>query len=676
MNVENQTAVADKRVSIEKALGFLKRNRPLRAEEACRDYLLRHPGCADHMRLLGQALMRQGRAAEAEEQLRFALTIDPEFPQLYEDLGSALALQSKFDEAIPAFEKAIELQPALPLAERKLGQALVAAGRGGEADAAFRDYVDKDPDRAAIFKGIELQRAGDVDAAVSLFREVLKRNPKNVNALRHLAICYWHGKKRHEDAEALLRQATQLADDFFGAWLTLAALLMDMSKYVDAIAAYEKATSLDPSSAEAWAGLGNANGRAMYPEKAAQAFERSLELSDSEPNVLAAYAWELKTIGDQESALKAYRRAVEVRPSFGPAYWSMANLKIFNFEEHEIEEMLRQVDRDDLTDVEDIHFRFALGKAMEDRKDYDRAWHFYHTGNQRQRQTVEYEPMEFERRQNAIRAVFSRELLEARASAGYEAPDPIFIVGLPRSGSTLVEQILASHSQVEGTAELPIMGRITESIGRYRTDEIRYPEAVPDLRDKDLRAYGRQYIKESRRYRSTDRPFFTDKLPNNFPMLGFARLVLPNARFINTRRHPLDSCLGAYKQLFGRGQNFTYDMVDLAHYYQQYHATMQHWHEVMPCRILDVHYEETVTDLEGQVRRILEHCGLPFEEGCLRYYETDRAVKTASSEQVRQPIYTSALGKWRHYEEHIDLWKQQLGYIVDELPEASRDAGL
>jgi len=260
--------------------------------------------------------------------------------------------------------------------------------------------------------------------------------------------------------------------------------------------------------------------------------------------------------------------------------------------------------------------------------------------------------------------------------SGVNSERPVFVVGMPRSGTTLAEQILASHSQVEGTAELPVIGRITESIGRYRADGVRYPEAVRELRDKDLRAYGRQYINETRRYRSTDKPLFTDKLPNNFPMLGFVRLILPNAKFINARRHPFDTCLGNYKQLFGRGQNFTYDMLDLAHYYQQYVATMQHWHEVMPGQVLDVHYEETVTDLEGQVRRILDHCGLPFEESCLHYYETDRAVKTASSEQVRQPIYTSALGKWRRYDKHLDVWKKQLGHIVEQLPEASKNAGL
>jgi len=667
---------AEKEPSIRRALDFLRNRRPLRTEEICRDYLFEHPGCTDHMRLLAHALLKQNRVAEAEEQLRFALSLEPDFPQLHEDLGSALAVQSRFEEAIPEFERALELQPALPLVRKKLGQALVAVGRGSEADEAFRDYIEQDPERAEIIRGMELHQAGETDEAINVFREVLRSNPDNVNGMRQLALLLWHDRKRHDDAEALLRRATQRAPDFAAGWLSLGALLMDMNRYVDAIDAYRKATELGPTEAQAWAGLGNAYGRAMYPEKAVAAYEKALAINQKAPALLASYAWELKTIGKQSKALEAYRRAVQVKPSFGQAYWSMANLKVFSFEDREIDAMLEQVERDDLTDVEDVHFRFALGKAMEDNKDYDRAWHYYHTGNQRQRSMVEYDPLEFERRQTAIKEVFDGDLLAQRAGVGYDAPDPIFIVGLPRSGSTLIEQILASHSQVEGTAELPLLGKITESIGRYRTDGVRYPDAVRDLRDKDLRAYGQQYIKESARYRSTDKPLFTDKLPNNFPMIGFAQLILPNARFINARRHPFDSCLGAYKQLFGAGQHFTYDMLDLAHYYQQYDSMIKHWHAVLPGKVLDVHYEETVTDLEGQVRRILEHCGLAFEENCVRFHETRRAVKTASSEQVRQPIYTSALGKWRRYERHLDLWKEHLGYIVDELPPVSRDAGL
>ncbi len=668
--------LAEKDASIEKSLDFLRRDRPLRAEEVCRDYLSKHPGCADHLRLLGTSLMKQSRATEAEQQLRFALTIDPNFPQLYEDIGSALAMQSKFEESIPMFEKAIQLQPALPLAQKKLGRALVAAGRGDEADEAFKDYLAQDPERAAIVKGSELQREGKSAEAIEIFSDILRKNPNSVNALRHLAVAYWQGSKRMDDAHALLRRATEIAPDYTGAWLTMGALFMQMNKYVEAIDAFAKAAELEPRNAEAWVGLGSANSRAMYPEKAIVAYEKALELNDNSPQTLSSYAWDLKTIGDQGAALSAYRRAIKSKPSFGPAYWSMANLKIFKFADEEIEAMLKQVESAELSEVEDVHFRFALGKAMEDKRDYEKAWHYYHTGNQRQRMLVEHEPLELEKRFTAIKSVFNETFIQERAGAGFDAPDVIFIVGLPRSGSTLVEQILASHSQVEGTSELPILGRIAESIGLYRTDGVHYPEAAGELRDKDFRGYGKQYIDDSRRHRLTDKPLFTDKLPNNFPSMGLAHLIMPNAKIINARRHPFDSCLGGYKQLFGAGQNFTYDMLDLAHYYQQYDAMMKHWHAVMPGKVLNVHYEVTVTDLEGQVRRILEHCGLPFEESCLRFHETERAVKTASSEQVRQPIYTGALGKWRRYEDHLELWQDQLGYIVDELPEVSKTAGL
>ena len=675
-SADKKDPMAAKAASINLAIGFIKRKRPLRAEEVCRDYLDKNPGCTDHLRLLSHALMKQNRLEEAESQLRFALSLDPDFPQLHEDLGSALAMQSRFEEAIPEFERAIQLQPALALAHKKLGKALIAVGRGAEAEVALKSYIDADPERVTIVEGVELQKDGDIEAAANKFLEVLKRNPNSVNAMRHLAVLYWQESERFDDAEALLRRATQIAPEYLGAWITLGSLLMERHKVVDAIDALEQATEVEPMNAEAWAGLGNAYARAMYPEKAVVAFKRAIKLNPDVPRVHSAYGYELKTLGDQDSALREFRTAIQARPEFGEVYWTMANLKIFKFEDHEVDTMLEQVKRDDLTESQAIHFHFALGKAMEDKEDYAQAWHFYHTGNQRQRMTVEHDPIELELRHEDVRNVFTREFVDTHKDQGFDAPDPIFIVGLPRSGSTLVEQILASHSKVEGTSELPELGRIAESVGRYRPDGITYPEAVKDLRDRDLRAYGKEYIDGSARHRHTAKPFFTDKLPNNFPLIGFAHLILPNAKFINARRHPFDSCLGGYKQLFGRGQHFTYDMLDLAHYYRQYDTMMKYWHEVLPGKVLDVHYEETVTDLEGQVRRILDHCGLPFEESCLRFYETDRAVKTASSEQVRQPIYTSALGKWRKYEEHLGIWFDQLGYIIDELPEVSRNAGL
>jgi tetratricopeptide (TPR) repeat protein len=662
--------------SITQAIGFMRANRPLRAEELCRDYLGQNPGCADHLRLLGYALMKQNRLAEAEEQLRFALSLNPDFPQLHEDLGSVLAMQQRFEEAIPELERAIQLQPALPLAHKKLGQALVAVGRGKDADEAFQVYLDSDPSRAAVAKGVEHLDAQRDDEAIEAFRAVLKASPENVNAMRYLAAAYLQRKEKLEDAEALLRRATQLAPAYIAAWLVLGAVLKERRRYMDSIAAYQQAVELQADNAEAWGGLGGAYAVAMYPDKSAEAFAKAIALNPRNPYVLSGQGHVLKTLGDQAGALESYRTAIKLKPEFGEVYWSMANLKVFKFEEEEVGAMLQQVESDNLTESEDIHFRFALGKAMEDKKDYDEAWRFYHSGNQRQRMTVKHEALQMEKRHSALKTVFNRDFLQERANHGYDAPDPILIVGLPRSGSTLVEQILASHSQVEGTSELPVLGKLAESIGQYRTDGMSYPEAAIDLRMKDWRAYGQQYIEESQRHRVTDKPFFTDKLPNNFTQLGLLHLILPNAKVINARRHPFDSCLGAYKQLFGAGQNFTYDMLDLAHYYQLYDAMMKHWNEVLPGKVLDVHYEETVTDLERQVRCILDHCGLPFEQTCVDFHQTDRAVKTASSEQVRRPIYTGAMGTWRRYEKHLGIWQEQLGYIVDELPEVSKNAGL
>jgi hypothetical protein len=375
----------------------------------------------------------------------------------------------------------------------------------------------------------------------------------------------------------------------------------------------------------------------------------------------------LKTLGDQPGALGAYREAIRLRPTSGETYWSMANLKIFQFEEHEVEAMLGQLADGRLRTSEEVHF--------EDRKDWAQAWHYYHTGNQKQRPEVYHDPLEDREKKQAIREVFTADFLAEHDGGGFEAPDPILIVGLPRSGSTLIEQILASHSQVEGTAELPTLGRLSLSIGRYRPDGVQFPEACADLRARDWRQLGKRYLEETRRYRETDRPRFTDKLPNNFPLIGLLHLILPNARVIHARRHPLDTLLGNYKQLYGHGQHFTYDLFDLAEYYRDYHAMMAHWHDVLPGKVLDVHYEDTVLDTERQVRRILDHCGLPFEEACLRPWETERAVRTASSEQVRQPIYTGSLGKWRHYEPWLDVWKSSLAEILEDLPPRIRDAG-
>ncbi len=665
-----------KKLDFEQAVEALKAGKPDVAEALCREHLNLHPASVEHLRLLGHALMQQRRFYEAETQLKIAIELAPDFAPLAEDMGKTLAKQRKFKEAIPLFEQAVRQNPGLANAHKKLGQALAAVGRGKEADEAFEAFFEKDPDSGAVAVGGEHVRAGREEDAIQCFRQALKDNPDNVDAMRFLAAVYLKQGSKLRDAEALLQRATQIVPDFAAAWLDLGHAFLKRAKRMEAIEAFSRATVLEPRNGIAWEKLASTTASAGYPEQAAEAFRKAIALLPNAAGFHMGFGHVLKTLGDQPASLRAYREAIRLKPDFGEVYWSMANLKIFTFEDAEVEAMEVQLENTELRETTDVHFRFALGKAYEDRKDYDKAWAYYHSGNERQRPLVNYDPVKNSVHQDAIRSYFTRELLSKAEGNGYADEGPIFIVGLGRSGSTLIEQILASHSQVEGTEELSVLGNLSDTINRYRPDKSRFPEVLDTMRPLDWRALGLEYLDGAKRYRMTDKPIFTDKRPDNFPFVGLLHLILPNAKIINARRHPLDTCLGNYKQLFGHGQNFTYDIFEFADYYKEYCLTMDRWNEVLPGKVLDVHYEETVTDLEGQVARILEHCGLPFEEKCVRFHETERAVKTASSEQVRQPIYTGGMGTWRKYESHLGEWMEELGPIIDDLPDVVKNAGL
>ena len=662
--------------SVQQVIAALQSRKPEVAETLCRDHLNLNPQSVEHLRLLGHALMQQRRFDEAETQLTIAFELAPNFPRLSEDLGTALAQQNKFKKAIPLLEQAVQQYPDIATAHKKLGQALAAVGRREEADKLFEAYFKKDPDMGAVAVGAEHIREGHEEEAIQSFRQALKDNPDNVDAMRFLASVYLKQGSKLRDAEALLQRAIQIAPDFAMAWLDLGQALVKRGKRMEAIDAFSRATELEPRNGNAWEKLASTTAGAGYPEQAAEAFRKAIAASPKAAGFQMGYGHALKTLGDQPASLRAYREAIRLKPDFGEVYWSMANLKIFKFEDAEVKAMEDQLENAELEEVTNVHFRFALGKAYEDRKDYDKAWAYYNSGNERQRPLVKHDPAANSVKQDEIRSYFTRDRLSKAEGHGYPDEGPIFIVGLGRSGSTLVEQILASHSQVEGTEELSVLGNLSDTIARYRPAKQRYPEILDTMRPLDWRALGLEYLDGAKRYRMTDKPIFTDKLPNNFPFVGLIHLILPNAKIINARRHPIDTCLGNYKQLFGHGQNFTYDIFDLAEYYKEYCLTMDHWNDVLPGKVLDVHYEETVTDLEGQVARILDHCGLPFEEKCVRFHETERAIKTASSEQVRQPIFKGGMGRWRKYESHLGEWEEELGPIIDDLPDVVKNAGL
>ena len=366
----------------------------------------------------------------------------------------------------------------------------------------------------------------------------------------------------------------------------------------------------------------------------------------------------LKTVGRQEEAVDAYRDCIRHLPRNGETWWSLANLKTYRLTDEDIKQMESLVAGKDesgqeIAEQSLINILFSLAKSFEDRGNYEQAWGYYHDGNSRQRVLENYDPVRTEVMNDRIIKVFTQEFLAANTGLGHPSKEPIFVVGLPRSGSTMIEQILASHSQVEGTSELPYAGLVATSLNRNRADGVNYPDAVAELGEEHFKRLGQDYLNFAQIHRTEGKPVFIDKMPNNFPTIGLLHLILPNAKIIDARRYPLDSCLSCYRQLFARGQTFTYDLTDIGEYFLQYQRMMDHWHEVLPGRCLTVQYEEVVTDFENQVRRLLDYCELPFEESCINFHETERPVRTASSEQVRQPVYTKSVNFWRNHEANL-----------------------
>lgn len=557
---------------------------------------------------------------------------------------------------------------------RKAGRLYASAGAGVDADRMFSRYFDLSQDSAIIAEAAERQQAGEINAAIGLYRAVLSRNARQVDAWRLLGVALSQTGKL-EEAETALRRSVDLAPDFAFAWSNLGSLLTVTGHAEEAVEMFQHALVLNPGEPHTLFNLGNALAAAGDQAAAADTYRAVLQVQPRHAGALIGLGHVLKTIGQQDKAIDAYRGCLAVNPAYGEVWWSLANLKTYRFSDAEVSEMRGVLGRDDLSEAGRTSMEFALGKAFEDRKDFDTAFSFYAAGNARQRASVAYDPVMTEAVNDRIIGVFDQDFFAARDGAGHRDPAPIFIVGLPRSGSTMIEQILASHSLVDGTSELADLGRLAVSIGKYRSDEVTYPEAVRDLGRADFAALGRSYIQRTQGHR-TGAPHFTDKMPNNFPSIGLIRLILPDAKVIDARRHPLDSCMGSFKQLFAQGQTFTYDLFELGEYYRQYVRMMDWWDQVLPGFVLRVNYEDMVLDQEAQTARLLEFCGLPFEETCLNFHETERFVKTASSEQVRQPLHAGGLQTWRRFEAELGGLKDQIADILDALPMRVREAGL
>ncbi len=636
------------------------------AARACERGLEAFPDDGNLLCLAAKASLALRRFGRARRHVDEALARYPRFPLAHDTLGDLLLVRNEPDAARAAYERALELDPGLGLVRQKIDKArqlaATGAGRRGRKRPAFANE---------LLKADQHRREGEEQKAEAIYRRILKEDPDHVEAARLLAaVASEH--ERYREAEVFLKRAVELAPDYTRAWVDLANVQRHLDKFDEAMRSAERVVELAPEAPESYMVYASATGAAGNHEDAIRAFGKVVELDAEKRGAWCAMAHHLKTVGRQPEAVDSYRQCIALEPDHGEAWWSLANLKTFRFDDDEVTMMLAQLDSDLLTAESRLQIHNALGLEFEGRKDFDRAFPHFAECNRLRRSTQSYDPVDTESTHDRVIELFDEAFLAARPGDDVH-PVPIFVVGLPRSGSTLIEQILASHSQVEGTHELTELSKVVRELRRRARTDRRFPEAVAKLKSSGWSRIGRDYLGRTERYRR-GAPYFIDKNPNNFVFAGLIRLAMPNARIINARRHPLDSCLGSYKQLFASGQPFSYDLVELGEYYLQYQRLMDHWHRVMPGFVLDVHYERVVRDLDGEVRRLLDFCGLPFEAACLRFHETERAVKTASSEQVRRPIYASSVNLWRNYEGHLGELIEVLEPLLVKLPDGDRPA--
>ena len=662
---------ADAATALTHAARLLSTDPRLAADQA-REILGALPHHPQATLILGTALRLSGDIGAAAATLEPLAAAHPAAAGVQLELGLIRAAAGDPERAIAALRSATRLKPDLAPAWRALGDELMASGDAAGADAAYAQLIRASTTDARLMEAATALCEDRLAVAERSLRDHLKRAPTDVAAIRMLAeVAARIG--RVSDAETLLTRALELAPSFEAARHNLATLHYRENRHAEALAELETLLAADPANpgyrnlqAAAFARIGE-YGRAI------EVYDKVLAAHPNQPKVWMSYGHALKTVARTPESIDAYRRATELAPHFGEAWWSLANLKTFRFSDADLATMRGQLERSDIGEDDRFHLHFALGKALEDEGAYGDSFAHYRDGNALRRAGIDYDADENAAHVARSKALFTRAFLDERAGMGCADPDPIFIVGLPRAGSTLIEQILASHSMVEGTHELPDVIAIARSLGeRGAEDESRrYPATLADLDAAELQALGRRYLDGTRIQRKTGRPIFIDKMPNNFAHAGLIRLILPNARIIDARRHPLGCCFSAYKQHFARGQNFTYDLTELGRYYADYVELMAHFDAVAPGAVHRIIYEELVADPETHIRALLDHVGLPFEDACLRWWETDRAVRTPSSEQVRQPIFTDAADHWRHYEPWLDPLKTALGPALDCYPAAS-----
>jgi tetratricopeptide (TPR) repeat protein len=662
-----------------KALAALRDGDLEHCEAICQALLAINSREVNTLRLQAQIWHKRGELTRAEAGFKAALSIASDFAHAWADLGKVQFALENYASAEQSLRRALKLNPTLKAANKQLAEVLEKQGKTTQSAAVEKVVQQHQLLKSKVAEAYKLAAGvdepspgegaggiGGIERAEALCKEVLQVDPQHVGAKEFLinrALETGRARWAEELARSLVRKMPEQSKW----WLKLSSSLARQDQLVEAQEAVQQVLDIEPNLEEAQMLLGSIFARDNRFADALGQYDGLLQQNPENIAALAQKGSALKTLGRQDEAIQCLRRCMELDSSFGEAAWSLSNLKTYRFSDREVTSIEELLANQELKDKDAVHFNYALGKAYEHRQQWDQAFNAYETANRIKQKSATWSADDFSALVDQIIATFTPQLLEQHRSSGVDDSSAIFILGLPRSGSTLQEQILASHSQVEGTRELPYIPWIAQRLNRKPNPMCKdnYPLGAAQLDPGQWTLLGQQFLDQAQRHRQTDAPFFIDKLPNNFLYVGLILLAMPNAKIINTVRNPIDNCFGCFKQLWAEGQYFTYDLEDLGRYYRDYHRLMAHWQRLFGDKIHSVNYESVVVDLETKVEALLDYCGLPMEQQCLRFHETERAVNTASSEQVRQPIYTSAVAYWKHFEEHLQPLKDALGDLAE-----------
>jgi predicted Zn-dependent protease len=636
-----------------------------RFDEACaasERLLAAVPEHRDLLYMRAVALRHLHRVPEALATLERLEDLNPAYPRLFQERGHCHVFLRQAPEAIRAFTRAVELNPALPASWRMLASLHRMVGNQAESANAEQHVAKLATLAPEVVTARSMLADGNLREAEDLIRGYLRRAPADFEAMRVLAQVA-HRNEFSKDAAMLLEAVLAARPEYHPARHDYVLALIALHRHKEAHEQIEKLIATAPDNLAFRMTLASILVGQGSSEEAVALYRELIGRRPADPELHLSLGHAQKTLGLRADAERSYGEAARLRANFGDAYWSLANLKTYRFTDGQLARMREQVEAVRTPPEDRCHLCFALGKALEDRGEYAESFRFYALGNALRKDECRYRPEALERTLARQIELCTPEFFGQRRGWGCDDPSPIFIVGLPRAGSTLLEQILASHSKVEGTMELADIPRLVSSLDLHPGGK-RYPDVLALPSADDYRRFGEAYLRDTRHYRTRNAPFFIDKMPNNYRHLSLIHLMLPNAKIIDARRDPRACCFGNFKQLFANGQPFTYSLDDLGRYYLSYVRLMEHWDEVLPGRVLRVRHEDVIDDLEGSVRRMLDFCGLEFEPACVDFHRTERRVHTASSEQVRRPITREGIDQWRHFEPWLGELRAALGPLA------------